>query len=337
MVKIALDAMGGDHAPHSVVHGGIEAARISKGRFHIVLVGDQSILEKEVEKHFHANNLPISIQHASQVVEMYDQPAVALKQKTDSSIAVSVRLHAEKNVDAFVSAGNTGAVMAASLFGLKRISGIRRPAIGGLLPNEQGSRTLLIDAGANVDCRAEDLAQFGAMGSIYMSHVFDVEKPRVGLLSNGAEEKKGNEVTLKTHSILKASPLNFLGNVEGYDILSGRCDVVVCDGFIGNITLKVAESLHGLLKTSIKRLVHKDLIGQFGAVLMRPTFKNMKKLFDYQEYGGAPLLGVQGYTIIAHGKSTPRAIKNAVLAAYKVVSEDMNSHIKKMIAEIPHE
>jgi len=313
VVKIALDAMGGDNAPHDVVHGGIEAARQSKDRFHVVLVGDQELIQKEIDRHFHSANLPISIVHASQKIEMGESPSVALKQKTDSSISVAVRLHAENKVDAFISAGNTGAVMAASLFGLKRIPGIRRPAIGSPLPTEKGEHTFLIDAGANADCRAEDLMQFAVMGSIYMSHVYGISNPTVGLVSNGSEAKKGNELTLKAHELLKKSPVNF----------------------VGNIILKVAESLHPLMKTSIKRLIHKDLFAILGASLMKPTFKNMKKLFDYEEYGGAPLLGVNGYTIIAHGKSTPRAIKNSVLAAYKVISEKVNNHIAETLAQLP--
>ena len=329
MVKIALDAMGGDHAPQHAVHGGIEAARISKGRYQVVLVGDQEAVEKEVAKHFHTQNLPLSIHHASQIVGMHEKPAVALKQKTDSSVAVAMRLHHNRDVDAVVSAGNTGVVMAHALFGLKRVTGIRRPAIGSFLPNQQGGTTLLIDVGANVDSRPEDLVQFGMMGGIYVSRLLEIDKPRVGLLNIGSEEGKGNEVSNKAFKLFKNCDCNFIGNVEGGDILHGSCDVVVCDGFVGNIVLKAAESLHGLFKINMRRLVKKYLFSQIGAVLMKPTFDGIRKVFDYQEYGGAPLLGVQGCCIIAHGKSTPRAIKNAILAAYKFVTENVNDVIKE--------
>lgn len=321
--------MGGDHAPQHAVHGGIEAARISKGRFAVVLVGDQGAVEKEIAKHFRTQDLPLTIVHASQRVEMNEKPAVALKQKPDSSIAVATRLHANREVDALVSAGNTGVVMAHALFGLKRVAGIRRPAIGSLLPNQTGGTTLLLDVGANVDSRPEDLVQFGMMGSIYVSRLFEIATPRVGLLNVGHEEGKGNEVSSKAFALFKNCSCNFIGNVEGGDILRGTCDVVVCDGFVGNIVLKAAESLHGLFKMNMRRLVKKYLFSQIGALLMKPTFEGIRKVFDYEEYGGAPLLGVQGCCIIAHGKSTPRAIKNAILAAFKFVTENVNGAIKE--------
>lgn len=333
MIKIALDAMGGDHAPHDVVHGGIEAARISKGRFQVVLVGDQQAVQKEVDRHFRVTDLPISIVHASQAVSMEDQPSVVLKHKKDSSIAVAMRLHQEKKVDAVVSAGNTGAVMATALFTLRRVPGIRRPAIGSILPTETG-RTILLDVGANVDSRAQDLLEFGVMGSIFYSHLFNESDPRIGLLSVGHESVKGNETTIKAHALFKDSPLNFVGNVEGGDVLRGAAHVVICDGFVGNIVLKFAESLHGLFKSSLRRLVRKYLFSQIGAVLMKPTFEGIRKVFDYQEYGGAPLLGIQGVCIIGHGRSSPRAVKNAILAAYKMVTEDVNKHIQEKMAAI---
>jgi glycerol-3-phosphate acyltransferase PlsX len=321
--------MGGDHAPQHAVHGGVEAARVSKGRFAVVLVGDQEAVEKEIGKHFRTQDLPLSIVHASQHVEMNEKPAVALKQKPDSSIAVATRLHANREVDALVSAGNTGVVMAHALFGLKRVAGIRRPAIGSLLPNQMGGTTLLLDVGANVDSRPEDLVQFGIMGSIYVSRLFEIGSPSVGLLNVGHEEGKGNEVSSRAFALFKNCSCNFVGNVEGGDILRGTCDVVVCDGFVGNIVLKAAESLHGLFKINMRRLIKKYLFSQIGALLMKPTFDGIRKVFDYEEYGGAPLLGVQGCCIIAHGKSTPRAIKNAILAAFKFVTENVNGAIKE--------
>ncbi|MDZ7369922.1 MAG: phosphate acyltransferase PlsX [candidate division KSB1 bacterium] len=331
MIRIALDAMGGDNAPHDAVHGGVEAARASKGRFEIVLVGDKEVVQKELNRHFHIHDLPISVVHASEVVGMDEQPSVALK-KSDSSIAVAMNLHAKRQVNGVVSAGNTGAVMAAALFGLKRIKGIRRPAIGQLLPTQEGRKVLLLDVGANVDSRPEDLVQFGIMGSIYMAKLFNIDRPRVGLLNIGHEEGKGNELALKAYQLFKQCDCNFIGNVEGSDITRGVTDVVVCDGFVGNIVLKAAESMHGLFKMNMRRLVKKYLFSQIGAVLMKPTLDGIRKVFDYQEYGGAPLLGVQGCCVIAHGKSTPRAIKNAVLAAYKFITEDVNGKIEAEFA-----
>ena len=332
MIKIALDAMGGDNAPHDVVHGGIEAARSAKDKYTVVLVGEKSIVEKEIARHFHTQNLPIEIVHAPDVVAMDDQPSMALRKK-ESSIAVGIKLLKEGAVDAFVSAGNTGAVMASALFGLKRIPGIRRPAIGSILPSEKGP-TLVMDVGANVDCRPLDLLQFGVMGEIYYTHIFSPPETTVGLLSVGHEKSKGNEAVIKAHELFANSTLNFIGNVEGGDILHGTAHVVVCDGFVGNIILKVAESLHGLFKFNLKRLIRKYFFSQIGAILMKPTFEGIRQIFDYQEYGGAPLLGVDGCCIIAHGKSTPHAIKNAILAANKMVVGNINYHIKEKMASL---
>lgn len=325
--------MGGDNAPHDVVHGGIEAARVAKGRFEVVLVGDEAKVKAEIARHFRTQELNVSTVHASQSVAMDELPSIALKQKKDSSIAVAMQLHRNREVDAVVSAGNTGAVMASALFGLQRVEGIRRPAIGSILPCEEG-RTLLLDVGANVDSRPQDLLQFGVMGSICYSRLFNEPNPSIGLLSVGHEAVKGNDTTLKAHSLFSKSRLNFIGNIEGGDILRGKANVVICDGFVGNIVLKFAESLHGLFKANLRRLVRKYLFSQIGAVLMKPTFDGIRKAFDYQEYGGAPLLGVQGVCIIAHGRSTPRAIKNAILAAYKMITEDVNKHIQEQVKKL---
>ena len=332
MIKIALDAMGGDNAPHDVVHGGVEAARISKGRFEVVLVGDKEKIEKEVQRHFHSQNLPLSIVHASDVVGMDEQPSAALRKK-NSSIAVAMNLHKENKVDAVVSAGNTGAVMASALFVLQRIPGIRRPAIGSILPSESGA-ALVIDVGANVDSRPQDLLEFGVMGDIFYSHLYNIKKPSVGLLSVGHESVKGNDTTIKTNALFSQGDFNFIGNIEGGDILRGKAHVVVCDGFVGNIILKFAESLHGLFKANMRKFVKKYIFSKVGALLMKPAFDGIRKIFDYQEYGGAPLLGVQGCCIIGHGKSTPRAIMNAILAAHKMVTENVNEHIRLKLEDI---
>jgi len=296
----------------------------------VVIVGDEETIQQELTHQFRVHDLPICIVHASQAISMDESPAAAVKQKTDSSIAVAMRMLVAGEVEAVVSAGNTGALMASGLFILKRIKGVRRPGIGSILPTEQG-RALLVDVGANVDSKPEDLLQYAIMGSIYYSKVFDTRRPRVGLLNIGQEEMKGNELSQKAYSLLKKSKIHFIGNIEGGDILRGAADVVVCDGFTGNIVLKFGESLHGLFKANLRRLVRKYLFSQIGALLMKPTFDGIRKVFDYQEYGGAPFLGVQGVCIKAHGRSSPRAIRNAILAAQKMVQEKVNRHIQEQI------
>ena len=329
-MKIAVDAMGGDFAPAAIVHGGVEAARISEGRFEVVFVGDQDKIKEELGRHFHIQNLKISIVHASEVVEMHDSPMAALKKKKDSSISVMTNLHKEGKVDAIVSAGNTGAVMAASLIGLGRIPGVSRPAIGTFMPNVNGV-TLLLDSGANVDCKPKHLRDFGIMGSLFIERFLGIKEPRVGLLSIGEEPNKGNEVTLQTYPLLNQSKLNFIGNVEGRDILKGGADVVVCDGFVGNIVLKFGESFNSVYSLSLKRNIGKRILANLGAYLLMPTFKRTKQIFDWEEYGGVPLLGVNGVCIICHGKSSQKAIKNAITEAEKVVREKVNESIRTEI------
>ncbi|MBN2357543.1 phosphate acyltransferase PlsX [candidate division KSB1 bacterium] len=329
-MKIALDAMGGDNAPHALVHGGVEALRASRDDLELVMVGDEATIKNELARHFRINELPISILHASQAIRMDEAPAAAVKLKKDSSISVAMRLLQNGGAQAMVSAGNTGAIMAAALFILKRLKNCRRPGIGTVLPTEKGP-ALVLDVGANVDCKPEDLLQFAVMGSIYFARLHDIVHPRVGLLNIGREDVKGNELTTKAFALLRASRLNFIGNIEGSDVLAGAADVVVCDGFIGNVVIKFGKSLHGLFKSNLNRLVRKYLFSQIGAVMMKPTFDGIRKLFDYQEYGGAPFLGVQGVCIKAHGRSSPRAIRNAVLAAKKMVAEKVNEHIQQQL------
>ena len=327
-MRIALDAMGGDLAPAAIVLGGIEAARIFKDDCEIVFVGDEQQVQNEIDQHFRTSELNLSIQHAEQKVDMKDSPTIALRQKKNSSISVAMNMHAKKEVDAVISAGNTGAAMATAVKSLGRINKVLRPAIGTLVPHINGV-TLLLDAGANMDCKPEQLLQFGVMGSIFYNHLFDCEKPRVGLLSIGEEDSKGNSVTIEANKLLRKSKINFAGNVEGSEVLRGNFDVVICDGFIGNIMVKFAESIDRVYRHTLRRKIGKKVISQFGAFLLKPTFDRLRKIFDYQEYGGAPLLGVQGICIICHGKSTPRAIKNAVREAVKLVRENVNTHIAK--------
>ena len=327
-MKIAVDAMGGDYAPRQNVSGAISAARLAKGRIEIVLVGDKNKLNDELARHFRINELALSVHHASQQIEMNDSPAMALKKKRDSSITVAMQLHKEGIVDAVVSAGNTGAILASALFQLRKIKGVNRPAIGSLLPNGR-SATLLIDAGTNVDCKPQQLFEFGIMGSIFMSKLFGITKPRVGLLNVGTEKGKGNEQVQLTYDYFERSKLNFIGNLEGGAILRDKADVVVCDGFVGNIILKFAESFNSVYSSNLRRRIGKRLQYNIGAYLLRPAFRRLKKTFDYAEYGGVPLLGVNGVVIICHGGSSPKAIRNAIFEAEKIIKEHVNDKIEQ--------
>ncbi len=331
-LRIAVDAMGGDHAPGAIVHGAVDACRLADGEVEIVLVGDEEIVRHELKKHFRVSQLPIRVAHASQAVEMGESPAQATRQKRDSSIAVAMRLHKQGEVDAVVSAGNTGAVMASALLSLGRMPGVQRPAIGALLPSEQG-RVLVLDVGANADCKPVHLYQFGVMGSIFMSSLFDLESPRVGLLNIGEEPSKGNELVLQAYRLLKESGLNFVGNVEGRDVLRDAADVVVTDGFTGNVLLKFGESFGKLYSLKLRSNIGKQVFRMLGAWLLKPTFRRLKEAFDYQQYGGAPLLGIRGTVIICHGKSSPRAIRNAVKEARKMVEERVNNRITEQLIQ----
>lgn len=335
-MKIAVDAMGGDYAPHAIVSGALAAVRAAKGRFEVVLVGETDEVKQALSHHFRVEDLPISIQHASQQVEMEDSPSVALKQKRDSSIAVAMRLQKEGEVDAVVSAGNTGAVLASALVDLRKIKGVIRPAIGSLLPNGRGV-TLLIDAGTNVDCKPLHLLQFGIMGSIFINKMVGIENPKVGLLNIGEEETKGNELIQETYQLLKDSHLNFVGNIEGGDILSDKVDVVLCDGFVGNIILKFAESFNKIYSSNLRKKIGKRLQYNLGAYLLKPAFMRLKKTFDYAEYGGVPLLGIRGVCIICHGSSSPKAIKNAIFEAEKIINEKVNIHIEQKLEKMSDE
>jgi phosphate acyltransferase len=327
MLRIAVDAMGGDYAPGAIVTGAVESARHSKGAYEVVLVGDQRVIEKELKHHLLSSHLPISIVHASQQIEMEESPVMAIKKKPDSSISVATRLHKDGKVDAVVSAGNTGAVMASSLFTLNRIEGVSRPAIGTFMPHESGV-CFLIDVGSNVDCKPQHLLQFGMMGSILVNHLLSTEKPTVGLLNIGEEDSKGNETAQQAHQLLSKSRLHFIGNVEGRDILRGKADVVVCDGFMGNVILKFGESMGRMISLTLKRKIGGNIFGNVGHMLLRPKFRKLVKLFDYQEYGGAPLLGVKGNCIICHGRSKQKAIKKAIDVAMKLINEKVTEHIE---------
>ena len=328
--RIAIDAMGGDFAPFSVVAGTVLAHKAFGERVELTLVGDSAQIETELHN-LNASELPIKIVHSAQVIGMGDEAAESVRQKPDSSIAVALGLQKNHEADAFISAGNTGACMAASLIILGRLSSVNRPAIGAFFPTEKGP-ALVLDVGANSDCKALNLYQFGLMGAIYYSHIFSNDNPQIGLLSIGEEKSKGNEVTIASHKLLAAADINFGGNIEGRDILKGKADVVVCDGFVGNIILKFAESTGSFLGELVRRQVRVNLFAKIGALLLAPAFKDLKKTFDYAEYGGAPLLGINGVSIICHGGSSPKAIKNAVGMALTTVEKNINHLIEARLA-----
>jgi glycerol-3-phosphate acyltransferase PlsX len=310
--------MGGDHAPGEIVRGAVAAAREKIAD--IILVGDKRRLEPELNPLHPPANLEIV--HTEQVVAMDEQPALALRRKREASIIVATRLVKEGRAAAVVSAGSTGAQMAAALLILGRSGKIQRPAIATIIPTLKGPK-LLLDAGANVDCRPEHLYEFALMGNVYAARVMGIRDPRVGLLNIGTEACKGNEQTLGAYNLLKDAPLNFIGNIEGRDILAGDTDVIVCDGFVGNVLLKFGEGMAQVLFTMIGREIKNSFRARLGAALVLPALRGLKKQVDYTEYGGAPLLGVQGVSIICHGSSNARAIKNAIKVAVRCVEQGL--------------
>jgi len=331
MVTIAVDAMGGDHAPKAEVDGSIRAAR-SLG-VKIILVGKQDILRKELAQHEGIDGLPIEIQHASEQVTMEDTAGKAMRSKRDSSIRVASRLVRDGVAQGFVSAGNTGAVMATAKMVQGMLPGVDRPALASAFPTLTGTPVIVVDVGANVDCSARMLAQFAVMGDIYSRVAFRTHKPRVGLLSIGEEEHKGNELTRTATPLLKELPINFIGNVEGSDIFAGETDVIVCDGFIGNVALKVSEGLVEMIYSMLRESLEATITRKIGYVLSRTAFQDFKKRVDYSEHGGAPLLGIKGVCIITHGRSNANAIKNSIRVAAELTSGKINERIE---AELRH-
>lgn len=332
MITIAVDAMGGDHAPRPEVEGAVHAARELGVR--ILLVGLAPDLKKELAKHSH-RGLPIEIAPASEVITMHDSPTQAFRKKKDSSAHVATKFVRNGLADGFVSAGNTGAVMAVARFGLGTLASVDRPALAAPFPTSRGGTAVLLDVGANVDSKPSHLVQFAVMGEIYYRAIFGTRRPKVALLSIGEEEIKGNELTREAHSRLKASSLNFTGNVEGREIFSGAVDVVVCDGFIGNVALKISEGVAQHIGTMLKEALQSTISSQVGYVLARKAFKDFRKKIDYSEYGGAPLLGVKGVAVIGHGSSNALAIKNAVRVATELVRGGINDRIEQELATLP--
>src|SRR5262244_4234613 len=323
-MKIAVDAMGGDFGPAVVVEGAAAAAR-EFGAV-VTLVGDKAAIEREVLR-VGAGALGLEIRHASQVVGMGERPSQALRRKRDSSLRVAAQLVKDGEAAAFVSAGNTGAAMAIGMFVIGVLPGIDRPAIAAVVPNLKRF-TVLLDVGANVDPKPAHLMQFAVMGHVYARDILGFDNPRVGLLSVGAEAGKGKKLTKQTYEQLKESSLNFLGNVEGRDIYNGRCDVVVTDGFTGNVALKISESLAEMLGAMIKEELTRDFRSKIGAALSTPAITRFRKRVDYTEFGGAPLLGIDGEAIICHGRSPAKAIKNAVRVAGEWAKKGLNEHIR---------
>ena len=328
-LKIALDAMGGDYAPENTVAGALEALQETRNRFSVILVGREDAIKKVLQRH-RINGEVHSVVNASEVITFDDVPTVALKTKKQSSIVVGMNLHKEGKVDAFVSAGNTGAVLSASTLILGRIDGVGRPTIGTFLPSERGM-CILLDAGANLDCRPHHLLEFAIMGSIYARHVLRYEKPTVGLLNVGEEASKGGGQLREAFRLLSRSRLNFIGNVEGGDILQGRAQVVVCDGFVGNVVLKFGESVIELVRKRLKEQAHEGLFKKLRARVAYGSLKTMMRDFDYQEYGGVPVLGVQGVCIIGHGQSTAKAVRNMILRAEEMVVRNINGQIRSAL------
>ena len=326
-MKIVVDAMGGDHAPGVVIEGSLAA--VEEYDVDVVLVGDQPKIEALLKKAKYTGSR-ISVQHASEVIQMSESAAASIRRKRDSSIVVGVDLVKQGKADAFFSAGNTGAVVCAGTLGLGLLPGIERPGIGIVTPTLKGN-SLIIDVGANIDPKPSQLLQYGIMADAYCKNILNKPRPSVGLLNIGEEEKKGTEFIRETYELLEKSKLNFVGNVEGRDIFSGKCDIVICDGFVGNVALKVAESAAEAMQTYLKRHLLSDIWGKIGLVFMMPSLKRFKKKIDYAEYGGALLLGVNGVVIIGHGRSNKKAIKNAIRVAKEEVEHQVNARILEAI------
>ena len=332
--SVAIDAMGGDHAPAHPVAGAILAAR--ELGVPITLVGREGELVAELRRHPHAG-LPLKVRHAEEVVGMDESPVNAFRRKKDSSIHVGASLLRDGEVQAFVSAGNTGAVMTTVKMLCGVIEGVERPALCAVVPNLKGP-SVWLDVGANVDVRPEHLVQFAVMGHLYAREALGLPQPRVGLMSIGEEDGKGNDVTREAFRALKEAPINFIGNVEGRDIFSGKADVIVCDGFIGNVTLKAVESAAEALMHFMKDEIAKSIPARLGYLLARPAFRAFRRKVDHAEYGGVPLLGVRGTAIVCHGGSSPRAIKNAVRVALEFNRHAVNDRIREaMVAHPPTE
>jgi len=329
VIRIAVDAMGGDHAPSAVVDGAVAAARHLA--IQIALVGPTAAVTEALAQHPDWSSLGLELVEAPDVIAMNESPAAALRRRPGATIRVAADLVARKRADALVSAGHTGATVMAAYGAFGTIPGVDRPALAASIPT-LARPAVLVDAGANVECRPQHLLQFAVMGTVYARVAYGTERPRVGLLSIGEEETKGNDLTREAHRLLKAAPINFIGNVEGREIYSGSADVIVCDGFTGNVVLKTSE---GMVET-VEKLLGDELRGTFssqvGYLLSRRAFRRFRRRVDYSEYGGAPLLGVAGLAIIGHGRSSAKAIRNAIAMAYRFATSDFIPRVEQEIA-----
>jgi glycerol-3-phosphate acyltransferase PlsX len=326
MVTIAVDAMGGDHFPRVEVEGAIAAVQAYGVR--VLLVGREEVVRPELERHRDYPRDRIDVVHASEYITMEDSAAKAVRTKKDSSMRVACRLVRDGAAAGVFSAGNTGAVMATAKMVQGIVQGVERPGLATTLPTRSGNPCVILDVGANVDCSPKMLAQFAVMGDIYARAVLEIKEPRVGILSIGEEEQKGNELTKAATPLLKALPLNFIGNVEGRDIYRGNADVVVCDGFVGNVLLKASEGVAEMVKGFLKESLNSSFRNKLGAALAKGAFDDLRRRTDYSEYGGAPLLGVKGVCLIGHGSSNANAVKNAIRVAAKFARENVGTSIE---------
>lgn len=329
-MKIIIDAMGGDHAPTAPVEAGARATR--ELGVDIVLVGKRDVIERELAKYqFDKNRLEIV--HADEVITNHEEPAKAVRAKKNASVVVAGRLLKEGKGDAMLSMGNTGALLATGLLIVGRSKGVSRPALATLLPTDKGPK-LLIDAGANTNCKDINLVQFAVMGSIYMKNVLDIDRPRVGLMSNGEEEGKGDALTKETYPLLQRAGVNFIGNIEGRDVMEGNADVITCDGFVGNVILKTVEGMGSVISKKVKGLFLKNMFTKIGSLFVAGGLKEFKKMMDYREYGGAPLLGVKKPVIKGHGSSDAKAAFSAIIQAKKFVETNVIQNIEGHIGSM---
>ncbi|OGF17006.1 MAG: hypothetical protein A2W00_11275 [Candidatus Eisenbacteria bacterium RBG_16_71_46] len=327
---IGIDAMGGDHGPAVIAAGIVLASREMPGRFRVTLVGDETEIRAALKRE-HAEGLPIEVVHAPERIEMAEKAAAAVRRKSRSSLVVLTQLHKEGKLDAIFSAGNTGAFVATALLGLGRLEPVSRPALAAFFPNA-GEGTVVLDVGANAECKPAYLTQFAHMGSVYARYLLGRSDPRVGLLSIGEEDNKGNTLVQEALPLLRRSQhLNFIGNVEGRDVFRGTCDVVVTDGFTGNVVLKTAESVAGLLTHMIRDELRRDWLARLGVVFMGPALRRLRNRIDWEEHGAAPLLGVNGVCFVGHGSSGPRAFRSAIRTATAFVEQRVNEHIREEI------
>ncbi len=332
MLTIAVDAMGGDHFPKPEVEGALQA--VKSLNLKVILVGREEVVTKELDRHGNWRALPIEVHHASEVITMEDSAGKAVRAKKDSSIRVAARLVRDGTAQGFVSAGNTGAVMATAKMVMGLAHGVDRPALASAFPTLNGNPVVMIDVGANVDSSPSMLAQFAVMGDIYSRLIFHTKAPKVGLLSIGEEEHKGNALTHEAMPLLKTlRHINFIGNVEGRDIYTGKVDVVVCDGFVGNVALKTSEGLEEVIRQMLREALSKSATRKIGAMLAQGAFAEFKKRVDYSEHGGAPLLGLKGVCLICHGRSPAKAIKNAIRVAGEFAAEKMSDQIATELTE----